>query len=371
MKIAILTYPLNNNFGNLLQAWALKKFLTSYGDDVVVFYRKNYFSYNLYFQNYIKSLCLKIVGRQAYLQNSPRRERIYSRNTLRFIKDEINAQEIHSTSALYYDLKKFDVVVVGSDQVWRPKFLGKLYRDYFLVNYRKPQSQRILSYAASLGCDVWEFQPDEEMNARKGLLGFDAISVRELNAIDFLKEHFSIESVIMPDPTLLLKASEYIALMETWTENTGKFKSNIFCYLLDLTIQEENLLKSYAKQRGLSISFMHSNNIDKEKSVYPDVREWLCWIRNSDLIITNSFHGTVFSLILKKSFIPIINDKRGNSRIESLLKMFGISQIVKMITIDELVNQKAIDPVNIKNKHYLDINFRIMAHNFIVRNLSR
>lgn len=370
MKIAVLTYPLNNNFGNLLQAWALKKFLTSYGDDVVVFYRKNYFSYGLYLQKYIKSLCLKFLGKQTYLQNSPRRERIYSRNTLRFIKEEIDAQEIHSTSTLYDNLKNFDAVIVGSDQVWRPKFLGKLYRDYFLVDYIKPQSQKILSYAASLGSDVWEFQPDEEMNARRGLICFDAISVRELSAIDSFEEHFSIKSEIMPDPTLLLKASEYITLMEAWTENTENFRADIFCYLLDLTIQEEILLKSYAKKRGLTISFMPSCNVQNEKSVYPDVREWLWWIKNSDLIITNSFHGSVFSLIFEKSFIPIINNKRGKSRIESLLKMFDISPEVKMTTIDELVKQKTINPI-INNKHNLDKDFRIKARDFIVCNLNR
>lgn len=369
MKIAVLTYPLNNNFGNLLQAWALKNFLIGYDHDVTVFYRKHRLSYRQYLQNYIKSMGLKILKKPTYPQNSPLQELRFSRNTIRFIQEEIKAQEMYSTTTLYNNLKKFDVIIVGSDQVWRPKFLGNLYRDYFLVNYNKPPLQKILSYAASFGSDIWEFNQKEEVDAQNGLTRFDAISVRELNAINFLKKHFSLESEVMPDPTLLLNSSTYETLVKDWIKNTNAFKADIFCYLLDLTIQERILLKSYAQKQGLSISFIQDSYKDKNgESVYPDVREWLSWIKNSALIITDSFHGSVFSLIFEKRFIPIINNKRGNSRIESLLQMFGIDS--QMTTIENLVRQRTIHSVNIIHNSEFD-NKKSHAKDFILQYLNK
>lgn len=371
MKIAILTYPLNNNFGNLLQAWALKNFLSSSGNEVTVFYRKQHLSYSRYLQNCIKSLVLQILGKPIYPQNSPRQEQRFSRNTIKFIQEEIKAQAIYSTTSLYNNLQKFDMIIVGSDQVWRPKFLGKLYRDYFLIDYVKPQTQKILSYAASLGSDTWEFKQNEEIDIQNGLSLFDAISVREPNAINSLKKHFSMESEFMPDPTLLLDSSEYKSLVSSWTENIKMFRPDIFCYLLDLTSQEKIMLESYIKQRGLTISFIQDYCKDKNgELVYPDVREWLSWIKNSNLIITDSFHGSVFSLIFEKSFVPIINNKRGNSRIESLLQIFGINSNM-MITIADLIKLEMIPSVTITHNVELNNSFKTKAQNFIFRYLGK
>ena len=334
-----------------------------------MFYRKHRLSYKQYLYNYIKSFGLKILKKPTYPQNSPRQELRFSRNTISFIQEEIKAIEMNSTTALYDSLKRFDVIIVGSDQVWRPKFLGNLYRDYFLVDYIKPQFQKILSYAASFGSDIWEFKSKEEKEAKNGLACFDAISVREINAVGFIKDHFSLESEVMPDPTLLLDSYEYETLIGDWAKNGNVLNVDIFCYLLDLTAQDRILLESFAKQHGRSISFIQDYYKDKNGDfVYPDVREWLKLIKNSDLIITNSFHGCVFSLIFEKSFIPIKNNERGNSRIESLLQMFSIDPM--MTTIEKLVKQEVFCPkIIIKNSRFLTN--KVDAKRFILQNINK
>lgn len=156
MKIAVLTYPLNNNFGNLLQAWALKHFFERNGHETSVCYRKNRKSYSSYCLNLVKVKIRQMLGMVSYPELSPVAEKRFSSHTLDFIADKINGKAFYSTKKLYQFLKEHDAVVVGSDQVWRPKFLGQFYTDYFLYKFQAKQGTTIISYAASLGTDNYE-----------------------------------------------------------------------------------------------------------------------------------------------------------------------------------------------------------------------
>lgn len=159
MKIAVLTYPLNNNFGNLLQAWALKTFFGSNGHAASICYRKSRVSYPAYYLNLVKVKMRRMLGLPAFQGLSPAAEKRFSSHTLDFISRKIDGTAFYSTKELYRFLNGHEAVVVGSDQVWRPKFLGKFYSDYFLYGFQAKERQIVISYAASLGTDAQEITP--------------------------------------------------------------------------------------------------------------------------------------------------------------------------------------------------------------------
>ena len=275
-------------------------------------------------------------------------------HTNRFIKQNINTtKKIKSFSKLTF-LKKynFDAYVVGSDQVWRLKY-SPLITNYFLDFIDKNENVKRIAYAASFGVDKWEFSP--KLTRQCAILSkrFDAISVREDSAIQLCQENLGVEAYQVVDPTMLLTKEDYLILVEK--DKVPKSTGTLLVYVLDKSIENNEIIKRIELEMGLTpFSIMAKNTFyevgkdNLKDCIFPPVTEWIRGFLDAKYVITDSFHGTVFSIIFNKPFICIGNMDRGVIRFTSLLKIFGLEDRL-ILSKDELTEEKI--------KKNIDFNF--------------
>src|SRR5690554_3672694 len=218
MKIGILTQPLHNNYGGLLQNFALQKALRGLGHEVYTINIKNRESSK--FRKYasiLKRSTQRLSGQNVRLRSWPtlKEAEIISHYTGQFVKRNIKTTDVitRKVDATLLNDYKFDAYVVGSDQVWRPKYSPQL-PTYFLDFLKHNSDVKKIAYAASFGVDYWEFNESQTAEFKRLIKLFDAVSVREDSGIALCKKHFDVEAVHLLDPTTLLTKDDYITLVE-------------------------------------------------------------------------------------------------------------------------------------------------------------
>lgn len=342
MRICILTQPLGQNYGGILQAYALQKVLRDMGHDVTTLrfapaapwwipsgFRKNILTLRRFVSKYIK-------GNKAIVFCDPLRQARYSFQELnRFVEKHIHHLNVEAPLSKE-KLPDFDTYVVGSDQVWRPRYSPNL-PDFYLDFLADSPKVRI-AYAASFGVDSWE--ADEAMTARIRPLAqrFHSISVREDSGIDLCKEQLGVKAVVMPDPTLLLTSSDYRTLFPA----TGETEPYIAAYILDRDERVQAFIRRRAKSLGLPVKVV--GEFDWTQCA-DSPEQWLECLAKASYVITDSFHGTVFSLLFHREFLAILNRDRGASRFTSLLESTGLQDraIAKEALERELPPLRPID----------------------------
>lgn len=319
MKVGILTFINAYNMGAVLQGYALNKKLNSYdnvecelidyvNENIVRQYAFPKLSEFLTFPKRSVARCLsriafagryKQISRFAHsLEMSPR---CTKENFVR-IAD------------------RYDVIVVGSDQVWNPAIIGD--DTAFLLDGVKTGKT---SYAASIG--LGELGEERRKIYQPLLEDFRSIAVRENSAAEILKS-WGIERVnVTCDPVFLLDASQWSQLAEPTQK--GKY---IFVYKINNCRSLIKYARELSKKTGLPVVF-YMNDVRGGgrgrhlKSVTP--REWLGLIKNAEYVVTNSFHATAFSIIFKRNFaVEILKKNNANSRIEQLLGSFELEDRV-------------------------------------------
>jgi polysaccharide pyruvyl transferase WcaK-like protein len=374
MKIGILTQPLHNNYGGLLQNYALQKALRGLGHEVYTINIKNRESSK--FRKYasiLKRSTQRLSGQNVRLRSWPtlKEAEIISHYTGQFVKRNIKTTDVitRKVDATLLNDYKFDAYVVGSDQVWRPKYSPQM-STFFLDFLENNSGVKKIAYAASLGVDEWEFSEPQTKEYKRLIKLFNAISVREDTAVELCKKHFGVDAAHMLDPTMLLARNEYISLVEK--EKIEKSSGNLFTYILDSTNDKNSIiekisnkynLKAFSVMQPKRFSDIDRNGIDE--CVFPPVEEWIRGFMDAEFVVTDSFHGTVFSIIFNKPFISIANESRGTTRFTSLLKLFQLE--------DRLVNEfSEIDICNIvsedidwENVNNIIENERSKALNFL------
>lgn len=336
MKIAILTQPLRTNYGGILQAYALQTFLQKKGHNVIVINREynNNISCKLFFWrvgSMLKSAIRLLIFRQKkYIVMNPLSPYYHSvwsgYDVLPFVKKYINHSDaIYSSKSLkeYLGYQKFDAFIVGSDQVWRPCY-SPCITDFFLKEIPEEIDAMKVAYAASFGTDSWEFTEDETKECASLAKLFDAVSVREKSGVKLCKEYLGIDAEHLIDPTMLLDKEDYINLM---TEaNVSKSKGNLFCYMLDNNCQADLIVESL-KEDGYKPNYASTGVLstnENPRSYQLSVEEWLQGIYDAKVVVTDSFHACVFSILFNKPFVVVGNASRGNTRFDSLLEMFEL-----------------------------------------------
>lgn len=337
MKIAILTLPLHTNYGGLLQAYALQTVLQRMGHDVVVINQDRYIHRSAFRQtlSYGMYLVRKYVLRKKNIKyispkiiNRERRER--EQYTQAFIDRYINTFTIRH---LERDIpKNFDAFVVGSDQIWRKRYVEELYYvgvENAFLKFADGDSVKRIAYAPSFGTDDWEYN-EEEAKECKRLLGiFDSVSVREKSATALCEKYLGrtdVQQVL--DPTLLLSKDDYIRLIEN--ANIPKSEGNLMCYVLDKVEEKKSFINRIAENRGLQPFYTNSRifdvNAPQKERIQPPLEKWLRGFVDAEFVITDSFHACVFSIIFGKPFVVIGNKERGMARFKSLLSMFSLEK---------------------------------------------
>ena len=335
MRIGILTLPLHTNYGGILQAYALQTVLERLEHEVIVYQKKIHPPYSLPLWKYplaygkrgLKKLLFDkrtIIFRE---QKNKKENSTICKELNRFIETYIHTKMINRPRDI--DLSSVDCIVVGSDQIWRPYHVKKLFNaditEAFLYFANKWKGQKI-AYAISFGVEKWEFSKKQTEKCKYLATLFDAISVREESAISMCSLHLGVSVQHVLDPTLLLTPDDYNKLLN----NRGRKNDNkiLFCYILDETQEKLALIDKVSKKLCLEPYLMgvkpHDTYAPLNERILPAVEDWLTFFYNADYVVTDSFHGCVFSIIYHKPFIAIGNPERGMSRFNSLLKKFGL-----------------------------------------------
>lgn len=301
MKVGILTFHNAHNYGAVLQAYALKTYVKSLGYEAQII---NYFSDNMLKEcPKEKDIKIDFTTRKNIYDSI---EWLYAKkdylkkweNFDKFIDFLLEGQRTAYTKE---DVEKLDLdyIICGSDQIWNPEITNGLEEVYF-GNFNTRAKK--IAYAASMGIPA--LPKEEEILFRSYLSNFDGISVREESLQRYIKKVANLSVRKMLDPTLLLRAEDYEPLMVD--QNNGDY---LFLYTLIPDQRLYKIAEKMAKRLHLKIIEVayekELSKIDHKQVPSASPSEFLSYIKNAKFVVTNSFHGTIFSLIFNKEFYAV------------------------------------------------------------------
>lgn len=334
-KIGIITLYNNScNYGGLLQAFALVHKLQKLNYDsmqIAVNYKEELLINLLINKLKFHGIAFLLEGLGKKIKNLVSVSQLKENDFVltRKLCENFRENIPHTSFIKENDLKKvneeFDVFITGSDQVWNPKWRKGAY-------YLQFATKKKISYAASIA--RYDFTNYEKKQMREDLCDFAWISVREKKALHFLKSELDIVADLVVDPTMLLSRKEW----EQEEEKVDVVEKYIFCYFLKASREKRLFAQRLAKDKNMQLIYpvfvgetIRYDN-ENEKMLY-DIgpRQWLYLINHAECVLTDSFHGTVFSIIFNKQFYHLLRDKNKgnhnmNSRIHSLLQVFGLEK---------------------------------------------
>lgn len=348
-KIGIVTITELDNFGNRLQNFALQKVMENKGFCVETI--PNYIRYK-----YRKSMRHKI---NQIWKTFRYKDKVYLSELLKqlrfehFDKEYIHFSKEYSTiSYIPANLsEKYDYFLAGSDQIWNPYFAFNF--DFNFLSFA-PKEKRIV-YAASIGVDTIS---DEKKAFLKGYLNeIEHISLRETAGAVLAKQITGKSFPVVLDPTMLLSANDWekIEKKPIWA------KENDFALVYSLGEKNSEQLKIELSKLDtefdsqLDIINLSNKNTIHSYSIRPDEFLWL--VHHTKIMITDSFHGMVFSLLFGTPFIPITRDGEYismNSRIVSLFQMFGINWEGGIVEINREEYLNRLSVLKIEAHDYID-----------------
>lgn len=377
MKVGILTMPPISNYGGIIQAYALQTVLQRMGHDVLILNRQ-YGGYgDSYYQKYrtiavrmLKSLLGKEDEYTKYLKP-------FEYVTLKpqeFVKKYLR---LTRPLCLTHELEKeacdnqFEAFVVGSDQVWRPKYVTNIYNYY--LDFVKDNKATKIAYAVSFGVDTWEYNSVETEKCARLAKRFKAISVREDSGRQLCEEYLGVKAQHVLDPTLLLDKQDYISIIDN--EDVYPSEGDMFCYILDNSETKTRYIENISKSTGMKPYFCRpkldpsNNNLDQhiEDCVFPSVVQWLKSFFDAKMVIVDSFHGAVFSIIFNKPFWVIKNKKRGEARFASLLKQFDLSE--RFIS-EDVLPEDLFKPIDWSSVNAIRKQLQEESMSYLVRNIN-
>ena len=317
-SIATVTWISYRNAGTYLQAYALQKVLISLGYDSMIIDDSKILG------SYPQKRFSPIRFLRSLKPSVKRFNHAYRKTAEEFQQFRNQYLQIDSEWTYASDLsRKYDAYVAGSDQIWSPatKFEGFYYLDF--------TSGHKIAYAPSFGVSDY---PD----ARKALVApllaeFSSISVRERKGAEILKSKFGIDAEVVVDPTLLMTREEW----ETGLQLSSPGRSGkpyLLCYLLTYNSQYIDFIKRYAEAAGLEFKLVvHSAAMTgiTDDELYVGPAGFVDAIRGAEIVMTDSYHGTIFSMIFQKDFYAFrrfsdTSSESQNSRLESLLGQVGL-----------------------------------------------
>jgi hypothetical protein len=340
MKIGIITFKSGDNYGCTLQCFALLSFLKQNGHEpFLIEYQPNSFL-----------LSLKRLGRIILGRTKPRsskdKKSIKIRAFNRFYNDYIpSTKKIYkSYFELISSLPLADAYICGSDQIWNWRTYDSTGYPWFLKF--APKNTLKISYAASFGPATADPKFIEYIQPL--LADFDFVSVRETEGQEICKIAGRKDTTLVCDPTLLLGKEDYCKLLNLNSIESPKTDSYGFCYMIGWkTDFPKDELVHFLEKKDLKLRFVASQGMEEIfPSEYPTIPEWLNAYLNAELIITNSFHGTVFAILMQKPFITYGlagHSAKMNSRVITLLRTLGLESRLtdgKTPSVDDVFSKK-------------------------------
>lgn len=339
MKIGIITFSSVLNYGAVLQAFALRRYITSIDLENEVYI----IDYNpKYFQDKYKQPSLLSIIKHSKIKNYLAAWKCYND-----LKKKNNA--FSQFKSLYFNFGKveqsYDYIVLGSDQIWNKKITGNCLDKYYWGNTYF-ESSTVISYAASFG-DSLDIKDIPQVKYNLNHISY--ISVREKQSAETLNDIIHERDVrVVVDPVFLLSKEEWSAICKPI--NKRKF---IFIYFFGNDEELFDKIEEYAKSNGFDVVYCttgYCNQPRYDNTTSPI--EFISYIKEASLVITNSFHATAFSLIFGTNFISIKRQDGNNLRISNLLLM---SNSINLFVDSEVLTHKFIHKI-IKEKNNSDEN---------------
>jgi len=308
----------NNNYGAVLQAGALQFVLSELGYDSVNIDLK----YKKSVKSKFKKLVFSILRSFPVNKDFPYGDEVFEAYRSQWIK---TTPPIYDSAQLYNIGEQFCSVIVGSDQVWRLSYTRPFHTHYFF-DFCKDAKK--IAYAASFGTDDWEGS-EAETRVISGLINeFSAISVREKNGVGICKESFNAKAFHVLDPTFLAGRSYFDKVIANEKIARAEQRADVVYYKLDTDSDFDDVLNTFTAENNLSKQDLFFNYGTKHKQ-FNSVPAWLRKIRDSKLVITDSFHCICLAIMYQKDFVYYPSKNRGMSRLKSLLGELGLeSRIV-------------------------------------------
>lgn len=337
-RVLILTLSLNGNYGGILQAFALQRVVRDLGFRPVTDTSRP--------KSLLKRLRWRLV-QQPYRwfrrvsRSRTDRQWLMSRRVTAALRAFVAANvetgsymEIAGTPRGRARLaRRFRTFVVGSDQVWRARYTDIPTQFLGALEPLTGDRPRRISYAASFGVDdIAEYTPDDRSRAAALLKRFDAVSVREDSGVSICREEFGVGAERHVDPTMLLTAERYLALVSRAEGVGSPAAGRVLLYRLDSNDEIGRIQALVDERLGLPpLEFLPPQPSgfgefasDPAAFTLPSIERWLGCFASADFVITDSFHGCVFSILFNRPFIVHANRERGAARFASLLRVFGL-----------------------------------------------
>lgn len=322
-KILTITFHASHNYGSCLQAYALQEYIKKiekYECDYKIINLRTDVQKEMYKSCYEKDDFKSNIKRILFFKEK-NAILIKKKKFEEFIKNYLDlTREYLSLEEIKKDNIQSDYFIAGSDQLWNLQA-----RDFDWANYLEfTNVGKKISYAASFGPKVQQWSEKDKERIRKDLLKFDMLSVREQGSFNNVKELTGIEPKINVDPTMLLDKEEW----EKIIDNKKVYKDGDYIFLYNLKDKEHvKLAQKISKELGLPI--VVSMYVNKLELIYGFKRKYACGpleflnlIKNAKLVLSSSFHGTIFSIIFNKPFFALNGNK--DLRINTLLEKMNL-----------------------------------------------
>ena len=288
----------------------------------------------------------------------------YGNENISFIQNHVQIRLIKN-SFQEINKKDYDILMVNSDQTWR-KCNAKYFYDIAFLKFAKKWNIPKFVYAASLGMDKWNLNKKDEEIAKLLLKNFTGISVREKGSIKIVEKHLGIKPIFVLDPTLLIDRKYYLKLIKNYKNDILIDDNYIFVYTLTNSIKLKRYINKLIEATNYKIYLITIK-------VKNQIEKFIYGINKAKAVITDSFHGTLFSIIFDKPFISFIEKERGNERFNSLKEVFGIGNRIfdfnsspnfMLLTIKPNINKTLLKSLKEQSINYLKKNLNFYKKKF-------
>lgn len=367
-KIGIITFHNSYNCGSMLESYAIQTFISKNIDETEIIDYSSSGQKELYSvfekNNSVKKIIKNILILPHYkrvLLNNKKYEEFKTKNFN--LSDNVSENNIND--------KKYKAVVAGSDQIWNVTIsdFNEVYLLPWVINAKK------IAYAPSFGAkNPLKFYKKKD-DFIKMLKDFDALSVREYNGQKWIKDMINVEVPVLLDPTLLLEAKDYDEIEDKEFNPSYKY---IFFYSPAFNRDICRFVKKIADKYNLKIITWSTKSyyiklIKKFGFILPPYESpavYLHLIKNAELVLTTSYHGTIFSTIYRKRFFTIKNGGMygDDDRVKTLLDQINMQQNLIPYEFDENFNY--LQDVNYDNYDTKISNLKIKSIQFLKNTLS-
>ena len=318
-KIGVIGLPHHQNIGNVLLKYSIFITLSKNG-----------------FEPYI-------IGRQ------------FKKANITVLKKLVNLRIISNFSEIKE--KDYNILMVNSDQTWR-KWNGDFY-DVAFLKFAKNWRIHKFIYATSIGFKDWKFNKEDEKIAKNLLKNFTGISVREKSLSNLIKKHLGIKADFVLDPTLLIDKKYYLKIIENYRSFPYINEKFILTYKLKHNQLKKKMNSFINKAKGkLNLKIY---NVNRHKNEY--IEKFIYGINNCKAVITDSFHGTVFSIIFNKPFITF--KRKNDERLKSLSDLLEIKDRIidheeepdlSLLLKPLCINKQRLNKMKLKSLHFIKNN---------------